>query len=232
MDLTFSAHDVPGAVSALRTHGCCLVRGLASRWAARRLYRAFPRLYGDLPEAKRGADPKMLSVWQAHRGPEEASDPALLLRLSLSLFRSGRLARLAAEYFAAPPVMVHSLTSVRHYQPGAGHHYLGFHQDIDVLPPEGLTVWTPLQTIAGETPGLQLIPGSPENDHGLRVLPRFMLSETDRAGNAALEAERIWTPDLDLGDALIFRPFTLHRTRPMSGGKERRSIDIRLLPNL
>jgi hypothetical protein len=58
-----------------------------------------------------------------------------------------------------------------------------------------------------------------------------MLSEADRAGNEALEAERtIWTPALEFGDALIFRPFTLHRTRPMDSGRERRSADIRLLP--
>lgn len=86
-------------------------------------------------------------------------------------------------------------------------------------------VWLPIDAVGAELPSLEVISGS----HRLtKSMPRVQSSEAYRDDQFALRMGQKVTAHLNLGDALIFDQFTLHRTQPiMSSGRVRTSCEFR-----
>lgn len=183
------------------------------------LYSAFTTLF-QTPSTKQAADDTMQRIWHSHRGPDQVGGQRPLKDFTKKLLTTN-LGQFARTYFQDEPVLIHALTSVRFHR-GDATSSLCFHRDLDVLPIQGLTVWIPLQDIDDFTPGIEFGKGN-----GMPVRPLFMLTEDELRAESKTVVEA--SPRLKLGQALIFTPDVMHRTRPIAG-KERRSIDIRLLP--
>lgn len=85
------------------------------------------------------------------------------------------------------------------------------------IAPDIWNFWFPLEDVGVEYPGLELIPQSGEK---MRKLPRRWGPEAERSA-AWVETEFPerkfvrWSPEMEVGDALVFNHWILHRTQPM-----------------
>ena len=234
--LRFATQADPAEVAtALRREGCCLIESAVNARVVHRCHDEFLSFFGALPpdrQERAQREPDMARIWTAHRSVGEVTEPEKLVALARRLAVSAALRAIARQYFEAPAVMIHGLINLRFYQPSERANYVGFHQDIDVLPPQGLTVWVPLQAVGNDAPSLELIPDPLSQDAGLRVKPQFMIDAADAARNADLarDESKVWAPVMAPGDMLLFSPYMRHRTQNLPQGEQRRSVDLRLLP--
>ncbi len=85
-----------------------------------------------------------------------------------------------------------------------------------------INVWMPFTPVGKTAPGLEFILGS---HHLTMAAPLAVDAATqhapahrDDAAVAAMPGER-WTPELKLGDALVFDEYMLHRTQKLAGAR-------------
>jgi hypothetical protein len=89
---------------------------------------------------------------------------------------------------------------------------------------ELLTCWIPLNACGVESPGLEFI--------RRRQLRLLHYTELEDAGlRERFAAEDFWAPEMELGDAVIFRNGTLHQTYAQAGMRyDRLSVEYRVFP--
>lgn len=157
------------------------------------------------------------------------------MRLIQNLLNKPRFIESLQSYFNDPELVAYlEPTCVRYCNPTGWQNYLSWHQDKFHRGDTFFTIWIPLNRVGDDAPGLELLPYKLyERIHtaasGLDVTYDGKgISEEDI--NREVGTDR-FHPIMDVGDILIFDPYTAHRTYVTKGMTEARiSLDIRLNP--
>jgi hypothetical protein len=156
--------------------------------------------------------------------------------LILGLIMHSVLPDIYRSLYREPMVCSYAHCAVRYQRVDLRDQSYAFHQDAsynsrDPLSHSGLTTWIPLMDCGADAPGLQLYPRALDE-----VLPPppgvtgpylFCDEETvvERYG------DKLWAPELSVGDVLVFNHFVVHRshiTEAMT--RERQSAEFRIFP--
>lgn len=139
-------------------------------------------------------------------------------------------------YFGEPCISPYEHDALHYQRADIEHLSYFFHQDGSYFTREpkehnGLTAWIPLNDCGRHSPGLEVHPfktteviGPPKG----ATLPN-MFADADEV----LEryGDRLWAPEFEVGDCLLFDNFTIHRTHITPGmTKQRQSAELRLFP--
>ncbi len=113
-----------------------------------------------------------------------------------------------------------------------------FHQDCSFLPFNSLIInsWVPLTTCGVDSPGLQLIVKplnafiKPEDFNNPTATPYQNIELSADFIKSNFDGEKIWTPEICVGDVLFFSNFTVHRTYMTKDMRKNRiSLEIRCM---
>jgi ectoine hydroxylase-related dioxygenase (phytanoyl-CoA dioxygenase family) len=170
---------------------------------------------------------------QLRKAPVDEQDVARLRALSYrcpelrEICHGPRLLGAIGSLIGAEGLYVHPRRFLRANPPGNGSaaYNFRFHQDYAAVKgsASAVTVWMPLHRC--KTGGLALVAGS--HHQGLRAVRAgsFGALPYEVAETGALETR---SPELELGDAVIFSCFTVHATDANRGRLVRFSIDFRV----
>lgn len=136
-------------------------------------------------------------------------------------YREVGLARLVADYFREPPVVMSLRTQLLRSEPSPG---LNWHQDAAFLGGiSALNAWTALTPAGRDRPGVEFIPhrfdhvvGLSDSGNDFEVNTESLHYMRDRGYEPLIEEELRRNPsvepELNPGDALLFDEMTVHRT--------------------
>jgi hypothetical protein len=227
--LVFEARTAsPEAIAAtIRTRGCVQIKRAIDTAVLRDLYRTI-----QTPRFERALGIDMIAL--------ENLDDRLKFPLIRALHRSP-ITRIVRALFGSPSLLITCLHGyfrrVSFQQISSA---LPFHQDAIGFPPDLPEVTASIlvgpDRTGGDVPGLQFIPGA--RDH---LLPRekeipdaagnYEFLEIKRSLSAELLTQGSWEPALELGDAMVFDKFCVHRSHVGADMRQiRTSIDIRIVP--
>jgi ectoine hydroxylase-related dioxygenase (phytanoyl-CoA dioxygenase family) len=120
------------------------------------------------------------------------------------------LIEIMTEIMKARPVLFQDILMMKE----AGHSPFEWHQDYPFWPvdsPNGLILWVPAQDVNSENGGLGFADGSHLHGAGPSMNIHTGLPQAGTTGHVPTEMEQI-TPELKVGDALIFTSLTWHRS--------------------
>lgn len=135
--------------------------------------------------------------------------------------------RAVEPYVGCAPVLGDE-SSIRRHLVGA--RYVAWHIDADAagtFPHDPcFNVWVPFVPVGIELPSLQFAVGSSRVMRKIPLLPAAQAERDDAWVRARFK--NIISPALEVGDAVIFDHYTLHRTQPVRGTATRMSGEFRV----
>jgi len=105
--------------------------------------------------------------------------------------------------------------------------HLPWHIDADAAAlgtGRAMNVWIPLDSVGTDRPSLELVSGS---SVAMRKLPLIEEGERSRDDAFVRTVGPSFVPKLDLGDAVVFDSYTLHRTQQVTGESTRTACEFR-----
>jgi len=232
--------NVPDAIAALKTHKCIQLKNAIDpaflRQERRRIF-AQARTNGSL-------QPPRCLYYPINDSNTPISYPLINLLRSKPLFPIVAGA-LDTQELSLPALYCSALRHVSNVSPDENGHFLAepmaepFHQDSRCCPLDTygpmMIVWLLLSPdLAGAdvAPSLTFLPGS--RDELLPTEPNsiYPYKNNLELSNQALEGASLWTPDVELGDALVFTGMCPHKTH-MSAAMDRArlSCELKFFPN-
>lgn len=143
------------------------------------------------------------------------------------LFAQLPLRTLLRTLFGPEVFIMGSYSLVRVQRPTRPQQAMPFHQDYEYIGEvrQAVNVWIPVTPAGGDAPGLELELGGAQQ-------PVYSLTQSEPQRRARIDripAERLWRPQMQPGDVLIFTPYTLHRTSLLPGMSQNRvSAELRI----
>ncbi|PKL75225.1 MAG: hypothetical protein CVV27_16475 [Candidatus Melainabacteria bacterium HGW-Melainabacteria-1] len=160
-----------------------------------------------------------------HADPREARAYAGWLEMLQS---RSRLQELLGAVFGERALLLCRNSVPRRQSPERPEQAIAFHQDQEFMGPmhQAVNLWLPLTPAGGDYPGIEIWLDGP-----LYPLLSLDLSEPERQRCLQdMRPEALWRPELRPGDALLFTPYTVHRTWLASQMRQTRlSYELRLI---
>ena len=156
--------------------------------------------HSDVPVDSPGMSNLMIQWFNAHKSDGPGSTKSLAHSLRM----------VATEIMGVTPVLFQDTLMIKK----SGFKAFEWHQDFPYWPvdsPRGLLFWVPAQDVNAENGGL----GFADNSHSLGIGPPINLHtgrpQSGMSGEVPVNLHQI-TPDLNVGDVLVFTPLTWHRS--------------------
>lgn len=140
------------------------------------------------------------------------------------------------SYFGSGCLSYYQHDTVRFQRPDISHMSYPFHQDgsyhsRDASQHSSLTTWIPFVACGADAPGLQLYPHRLDEILPLPEGKKMPYLFCDEQEVLRRFGDRLWAPELNPGDVLVFDGFAVHRSHIREDmSRERNNADIRVFP--
>ena len=202
----------------LATEGATIVRGLLAPDEAANLRRTVDEIYAVMDSCERFPNKLLANNFRVWDGVWLNALPAFLRQARPDLAeryeRSRRLVESQIKRVVGPEWRYFPKRSYFRRHRGMGKR-VGWHADADGatifrIAASVINVWMPLDAVGTDLPSLEFVPRSHTALRGVPMLTGNNRSRDDAFVDALGPSS---TPQLELGDALVFDQFLLHRTQ-------------------